>query len=113
MKIRSGFVSNSSSSSFCIYGVSFQLWYQAIEFLDLIKDKGFTIHHGNDESGIMSNIVGIGYHIDISEPNKKMKKTDPSEEEMQKFNKFLEDNKQTKHFVEKCELHSYSKKDKK
>jgi hypothetical protein len=42
MKIRTGFVSNSSSSSFCVYGVKVNSKYIKKEFLDEDKEDGFT-----------------------------------------------------------------------
>ena len=39
MKIRNGFVSNSSTSSFLIFGVCFDDEYLALEILDLSEDK--------------------------------------------------------------------------
>jgi hypothetical protein len=66
MKIRTGFVSNSSSSSFCIYGTYFSSVSEAIELIEeiggetMIAQKAKELLNGNDEDDpyeFLNNLV--------------------------------------------------------
>lgn len=108
MKIRSGFVSNSSSSSFCIYGVLFVFSKDATNFKSLIKNKGLNIHYVNDEEN--NHIVGVGnYDMDIDhyeEDWEDYESEAPSDSDIEKFKELLNSNEETKPFVEKCDIYS-------
>jgi hypothetical protein len=78
MKIRSGFVANSSSSSFCLYGVAVSRWqWEKIEdrfeeMLKQFKGKGINIDYHYGISEYMDSIV-IGtspWHLDKDIPLK-------------------------------------------
>jgi hypothetical protein len=66
MKIRSGFVSNSSSSSFCIYGVCIDSWnklkdaYQNLTG-NMVNDDGDGYY---DICDTIQNRTGLFYEID-------------------------------------------------
>jgi hypothetical protein len=61
MKIRSGFVSNSSSSSFCIYGAHFSSPSEAIELIEEIGGDVMLVTQAkallSDESGDPSDFL--------------------------------------------------------
>ncbi len=61
MKIRNGFVSNSSTTSFCIYGV---MW-EASEFADMMKESGLVPENVKKESnkndGCIDDIIDWFY----------------------------------------------------
>lgn len=53
MKIRNGFVSNSSSSSFCIIGVHVsETDYDKIQEMDSIIDGDFVFYHGDEYGSV-------------------------------------------------------------
>ena len=69
MKIRTGFVSNSSGSSFCIYGVSLcsqdvpeELWERLNDYdgEDLGILKNYSAQEGNDNHYLGRDWSGIG-----------------------------------------------------
>ena len=63
MKIRNGFVSNSSSSSFCIYGWKCKTYEEKDELVDRLKqhedDNDCEITYSNTELG--EYVVGVGH----------------------------------------------------
>ena len=67
MKIRSGFVSNSSTSSFCIYGIMYRFenskdGYDGWDELEKIfKDTGISIHSGPEYSDSDGYYIGREY----------------------------------------------------
>ena len=62
MKIRNGFVSNSSSSSFCIIGVS-----DSITLRDLAKAEKFKFKWGDDEEFKIEKVRGCEHKLNVKE----------------------------------------------
>jgi hypothetical protein len=56
MKVRLGFVSNSSSSSFCIFGIQYEKTYDEAE--EKVQGTGLQVHSGPYDDGCF---VGIDW----------------------------------------------------
>ena len=97
MKIRIGFVSNSSSVSFCVYGVAiddearkkhFPGTEDAYDIEKLLSDSGLEIHYGQDSDDygytyigrswdkIKDNETGLQFKEDVKQKVKKLFKKD-------------------------------------
>ena len=62
MKIRQGFVSNSSATSFCILGYMIRTYEEAEEILEKMKLSGINAIMACSQSG--DTVVGVGNHDD-------------------------------------------------